>query len=167
MSGRARSRVGVAERCLLSSRSVTLRSVPIDDEALGRTLERLSEMGGASEFMPAAPGVEPAEHMRITEELLRRGWIDGAADYLASGSLFMARDIRMTVVGAEALQRLRASAGRPPAVGGRPTPLGEKRRRRLEIMNRLYEITNGSRLAGVNMWELGSKPGGTAAKPIM
>lgn len=133
--------------------------MPVVDEALGRMLEALVSAGGASEMLPAAPGVEPGERMDVAQELLRRGWIDAAANTRGDGKLFAIREIRVTAAGHEALRQLRAAVGRSAIAQPRATPLDEKRRRRLLFMRRLYQLTDGSRLAGVNMWELGAELG--------
>jgi hypothetical protein len=133
--------------------------VAVDDEALGSMLEALATVGGASEMLPSAPNVAPGERLAVAEELLRRGWIDAAAAARGDGRLFAIREIRLTPQGQVALKDLRATLGRTRPADHRTTPLEEKRRRRLLFMRRLYESTNGSRLAGINMWSLGSELG--------
>jgi hypothetical protein len=133
--------------------------MPVDDEALGRMLEALVAVGGASETLPAPPSIEPGEVMDVAQELLRRGWIDAAANLRGDGKLFAIREIRVTPAGQEALRHLRATVGRSAIAEGRSTPLEEKRRRRLLFIRKLYEVTDGSRFARANMLELGAELG--------
>lgn len=99
--------------------------------------------------------------MAIVGELLERNLISAGHVNNAGGHLSSVWDVRVTGRGhADLIEFRRRHRGQDHAVERIvATPLEGKRKRRLEFMNALYELTNGSRTASVNMWALGEQLG--------
>lgn len=136
----------------------TLAGMTADSELSGRLLEALMADGGASESLPNPSDLDRDSLHALASELLQRGWIDAGTKPRADGKLYVIRNVRITMAGERALADLRAISGR--SVEGQSMTqssrsLEEKRTRRLLFMQRLYELTDGSKLARANMWELG------------
>src|SRR5579863_2248762 len=95
-------------------REVTMNEldVTVSQLTLGRMLEALLAAGGFSEHVPAVPGIDPLDGMKVTETLHRRGWIEAVTMYGGNGRLIAAHNLRITGAGELALKELRATAGR-------------------------------------------------------
>ncbi len=129
-----------------------------DDEALFGWLEVLASAGGFHEELPEHADLDRPTRLALTRALMQRGWVDAVPNF-GDNLLLAARRIRVLPAGIQALseRRRRPRARGAPAAGG--SSLQEKRERRLQFMNQLYDLTDGSSEPIVDMFDLGLKLG--------
>jgi hypothetical protein len=122
---------------------------------MGHVLEALVAAGGGTDSVPAVAGIDRDQLLEAAAELIARGWVTAGAVNHGDNKLLSVRNLRITSAGVAALDDLRRQHRGEPMERAPSASLEEKKAQRLTYMNALYDATDGSTSAAVDMWELG------------
>ncbi len=136
---------------------------------LCRVLKAVSVAGGATEFLPDVPNVEPAVAAEAAVELEHRRWIAVDSPRRADGKVPTIVRPRITPQGTEALNNYRAQHIGVPETSGTTVledTIESKDRRRAQFMQQLYDATNGSQQRFVKASDIGDEFGWPSSESV-